>query len=88
MAHQLPSFDPTAPTTSFHQFSKLPTELKIQILGHRLRVPTKLITVEDHVKNLKKLLPVTLVSKELKDLAYTVYYTGNWFAIGERTQRQ
>jgi hypothetical protein len=70
-----------APT--FHPFPELPTELKIEVLRNLLLFDHHRIASSSHERHTPVLLSIALASKEMRDLAYSVYYSKNRFLIIE-----
>jgi hypothetical protein len=66
-----------ANTPSFHRFLDLPTELKLEVLRHRLYHRGIKIDWYRQKSNLPYMLAIALTSKEMQELAYTVYYSQN-----------
>jgi hypothetical protein len=59
----------------------LPTELKLQILRHRLLLVNSVTNLTHGSHSERSLLPLVLVSKELHNLAFVVYHGENIFAL-------
>jgi hypothetical protein len=72
-----------AAAPSFHRFPDLPTELKLEVLRHRLYHKDLQMDWYERKMTLPDLLPVALTSKGMQELAYTVYYGQNQFELRE-----
>lgn len=71
---------PTAATT-FPKFSLLSTELQLEILRLRLRYPKPITHIYHTILYRRLLLPLALVNKYFRNLAYEIYYQKNTFII-------
>jgi len=69
-------------STQLASFSGLPTELQLEILRYRLLFQT-VLGHRAHTNAVTILLPIALVNKQLKDVAYAVYYGENKFKLTE-----
>jgi hypothetical protein len=70
---------------SFHGWSRLPIELKLLILSHRLTLKRPLNAQTHASHSLRALLPLTLASKTMHDMALEVYYGSNTI-VASRTR--
>ena len=79
MALQICAF---SSSTQLASFSRLPTELQLEILRYPLLFQT-VLGHRAHTNAVTILLPIALVNKQLKDVAYAVYYGENKFKLTE-----
>jgi hypothetical protein len=68
---------------TFHPFPELPTELKLEVLRNLLIFDHHRIAANSHEYHTPVLLSIALVSKEMRDLAYSIYYGENRFLMIE-----
>jgi hypothetical protein len=69
---------------TFHQFSELPTELKVAILRYRLLLCLPITTMSHPSHSAPVLLALVLTNKEIKSMALEIYYGENRVQIERR----
>jgi hypothetical protein len=69
---------------TFHEFSQLPTELKVKTLRERLLISSTITELTHGSHSSRVLLGLIRANKELQALAFEIYYGENTFQIGHR----